>query len=64
MSKGRTVGIDADNINIPLEEYLFKLAAYKNTTVIGFFDCCRDEEEEEEVDRVTLKGERKSEAET
>jgi len=42
MHKSATAGIDYDNAIVPIEDYLFKVAAYKNTTVIGFFDCCRD----------------------
>ncbi len=46
MHKHLTVGIDYDDNIIPIEDLLYKVAAYKNSTVIGFFDCCRDTEEE------------------
>jgi hypothetical protein len=38
---GRTFGVDKDGDYFPIEDFVNKAAVYKNTTVIGFFDCCR-----------------------
>ena len=38
---GYTVGIDPDGNLIPLEQLVYDISCRKNTTTIGFFDCCR-----------------------
>jgi hypothetical protein len=41
---GQTVGIDSDGEPIYLEKLLYDISKLKNTTIIGFFDCCRENE--------------------
>ncbi len=41
MTAGNTVGVCEDNSDIPLKEYVFKIAIRKNTTTLALFDCCR-----------------------
>jgi hypothetical protein len=47
MKKNRTVGIDYEGHDIPIEEMIETIKSYRNTTVISFLDCCRVEEEDE-----------------
>ena len=39
----KSFGIDKNGDKFPLEEFVENIAANKNATVIGFFDCCRVE---------------------
>ncbi len=43
MIDGRTIGVDPYDKDTPLEKFVKDLSIKRNTTTIGFFDCCRDE---------------------
>ena len=44
------MGIDPEGKYIPLEQLVYDIACRKNTTTIGFFDCCRVTDPETSLD--------------